>query len=199
MPTLYDFHDSGNGYKVRLVLALTGQTCAIVEKDIDKGETRTPDFLALNPNGRVPALVLDDGSVLAESNAILVYLAEGTSFWPDDRLARARVLQWMFFEQYSHEPYVATPRYILRHLPEDHPRRAELPGRQAQGYAAFGVMETQLAQTAFLTGSSATTADIALFAYTHRADESGMSLDSYPAIRAWIGHMRALPGFIEML
>lgn len=199
MPTLYDYRDSGNGYKVRLILALTGQDCLVIEKDIDKGETRTPEFLAINPNGRVPTLVLDDGTVLAESNAILAYWAEGSAFWPTDRVARAQVLQWMFFEQYSHEPYVATPRYILRHLPADHPRRAELPARHEQGYAALAVMETQLAKSPFLVGNGATAADIALFAYTHRADEAGMTLDAYPAIRTWIDRMRALPGFVEML
>lgn len=199
MPTLYDYRDSGNGYKVRLILALTGQPYAYVACDITQGETRTPEFLALNPNGRVPTLVLDDGTVLAESNAILTYLAEGSSYWPDDKLGRAQVLQWMFFEQYSHEPYVATPRFILRHLPPDHPRQDELKGRWKQGYAALGVMEGQLSKTPFLAGSRMTAADIALYAYTHRADEAGLSLETYPAIRAWIHSIQATPGYVAML
>src|SRR5512134_2353238 len=133
---LYDYLSSGNGYKVRLVLHQLGVPFELVLLDILKGETRTPAFLAKNPNGRIPTLELDDGTCLAESDAILWYLAEGTTFLPDERLPRAQVLQWMFFEQYSHEPYVATPRYIIKHFPADHPRRAELPARLAAGRAA---------------------------------------------------------------
>ena len=124
MVTLYDYLDSGNGYKIRLLLAQLEKGYNWVELDILANETRTPGFLAKNPNGRIPALELADGTCLAESNAILWYLAEGSPFIPDDRLKRAQVLQWMFFEQYSHEPYVATPRFIVKHLPEDSPRRA---------------------------------------------------------------------------
>src|SRR5690606_14771031 len=141
---LYDYLDSGNGYKVRLVLAQLGQSCDWVECDILQGATRTPEFLARNPNGRIPLLELDDGSFLAESNAIIWYLAEGSPLVPDDRLLRAQVLQWMFFEQYSHEPYVATPRFIVRHLPADSPRRAELPERLERGRAALAVMDRHL-------------------------------------------------------
>jgi hypothetical protein len=141
MLTLYDYADSGNTYKARLLLAQLGLDYRSVELDIDKGETRTPEFLAKNPNGRVPALELEDGTVLAESNAIICYLADGTPYWPAERVARARVLQWLFFEQYSHEPYVATPRYIIRHLGRDHaprrgaagPHRARPPGAQGDG------------------------------------------------------------------
>src|SRR5687768_10205586 len=121
MPTLYDYFDSGNGYKIRLVLALLQQPYRWIELDIMKGETRTPQFLAKNPNGRIPTLELEDGTFLAESNAIMWYLAEGTPLVPSDRLGRSQALQWMFFEQYSHEPYVATSRYIVRHLPPESP------------------------------------------------------------------------------
>ncbi len=138
-----------NGYKVRLLLAQLGQRYDWTELDIDAGKTRTPEFLKRNANGRIPTLELDDGTNLAESNAILWYLAEGTPFVPADRLGRAQTLQWMFFEQYSHEPYVATPRYIVKHLPADHPRRAELPDRLARGRAALDVMETHLATRQF--------------------------------------------------
>ena len=138
---LFDYLDSGNGYKVRLLLAQLGQKYQWTEVDIDKGETRTPEFLRRNPNGRIPTLELDNGTYLFESNAIMWYLAEGSRFVPATQLGRAQVLQWMFFEQYSHEPYVATPRYIVRHLPADHPRRAELPDRLAKGRAALAVME----------------------------------------------------------
>src|SRR6478609_8368564 len=141
MITLYDYLDSGNGFKIRLLLAHLKLPYRWIEKDILANQTRTPEFLAKNPNGRIPALELDDGTVIAESNAILWYLAEGSPFIPDDRLKRAQVLQWMFFEQYSHEPYVATPRFIVKHLPADSPRQAELPDRMVRGRAALGIME----------------------------------------------------------
>ena len=183
---LFDYLDSGNGYKVRLLLAQLGLRYDWTEVDIDAGKTRTPEFLKRNPNGRIPTLELDDGTNLAESNAILWYLAEGTSFVPTDKLGRAQVLQWMFFEQYSHEPYVATPRYIVKHLPADHPRRAELPDRLARGRAALAVMETHLEGRQFFVGKRYTIADIALYAYTHVAHEGGHDLAPYPHVNAWL-------------
>ena len=195
---LHDYADSGNGYKVRLLLAQLGLPFEVNWVDIMAGETRTPQFLALNPNGRIPLLVLDDGTPLAESNAILCYLAEGTRFWPTARIARARTLQWLFFEQYSHEPYVATPRFILRHLPADSPRRAELPVRLEQGRAALQVLETQLTQTPFLVGDVYGIADIALYAYTHVADQAGLDLAPYPGVRAWLARVAAQPGYVPM-
>src|SRR5579859_2117093 len=146
---LYDYLDSGNGYKIRLLLAQLGRSYRWVELDILANETRTPEFLAKNPNGRIPALELEDGTCLAESNAILWYLAEGTPFIPAERLQRGQVLQWMFFEQYSHEPYVATPRYIVKHLPADSPRQAELGERMARGRDALAIMEAHLARRRF--------------------------------------------------
>lgn len=203
MPTLYDYLDSGNGYKCRLLLAQLNMPYTRVELDIDKGETRTPEFLAKNPNGRIPALELDDGpnkgTVLAESNAILCYLADGTPFWPSDRLLKAQVLQWLFFEQYSHEPYVATPRYILRHLGREHPRMAEMPDRLKRGRDALAVMDTHLAKTDFFVGNRYTIADIALYAYTHRAHEADLDLAPYPALRAWLARVAAQPGHVKML
>ena len=199
MLTLYDYLSSGNGYKCRLLLAQLGLPYRRVELDILKGETRTAEFLARNPNGRVPALELEDGTVLPESDAILFYLAEGTPFLPEDRLGRAQVLQWMFFEQYSHEPFVATPRYICRHFPADHPRRAELPGRLEKGHAALKVMEGHLATREFFVNDRYSIADIALYAYTHVAPDGGLSLDAYPAVRAWIKRVASQPGYIELL
>lgn len=199
MPVLYDYLDSGNGYKCRLLLAQLGIPYTRVELDIDRGETRTPDFLVKNPNGRIPALELDDGTVLAESNAILCYLADGTPFWPPDRLLKAQVLQWLFFEQYSHEPYVATPRYILRHLGRQHPRMAEMPDRLKRGRDALSVMDTHLAKTDFFTGNRYSIADIALYAYTHRAAEADLDLAPYPALRRWLDRVAAQPGHIKML
>jgi glutathione S-transferase len=196
---LFDNLDSGNGYKVRLLLAQLGQRYDWTDIDIDAGKTRTPEFLKRNPNGRVPTLELDDGTNLAESNAILWYLAERTPFVPADRLGRAQALQWMFFEQYSHEPYVATPRYIVRHFAADHPRRAELPDRLARGRAALAVMETHLATRQFFVAERYTIADIALYAYTHVAPDGGHDLAPYPSVNAWLARVAGQPGHIPLL
>jgi len=198
MMTLYDYLDSGNGFKIRLLLAQLRQPYRWIEKDILSNETRTPEFLAKNPNGRIPALELDDGTVIAESNAILWYLAEGSRFIPDDRLQRAKVLQWMFFEQYSHEPYVATPRFIVKHLPADSPRRAELPDRMARGRAALAVMDAHLAKQPFFVGQAYTIADIALYAYTHVSNEAHFDLTPYPALRAWNDRVASQPGYVSL-
>jgi glutathione S-transferase len=198
MFTLYDYLDSGNGFKIRLLLAQLGKPYRWVELDILSNETRTPGFLAKNPNGRIPALELDDGTVLAESNAILWYLAEGSPFIPDDRLRRAQVLQWMFFEQYSHEPYVATSRFIVKHTPVDSPRRGELPDRMARGRAALAVMETHLARHPYFVGEAYSLADIALYAYTHVAHEAHFDLTPYQAVRAWIDRVARQPGYLPL-
>jgi glutathione S-transferase len=195
---LHDFLDSGNGYKIRLLLAQLGLAYRYHEVDMLKGETRTPQFLAKNPNGRIPLLELPDGQFLAESDAILWYLAEGSAFIPEGRLARAQVLQWMFFEQYSHEPYVATPRFIVRHLPKDSPRRAELPQRLSSGRNALGVMETHLATRSFFAAERYSIADIALYAYTHVAGEAGLDLAPYPAVRAWLARVAGQPRYVAL-
>jgi len=195
---LFDYLDSGNGYKVRLLLAQLGQRYDWTEVDLDTGKTRTPEFLKRNPNGRIPTLELDDGTNLAESNAILWYLAEGTPFVPVDRLGRAQVLQWMFFEQYSHEPYVATPRYIVKHLAADHPRRAELPDRLALGRAALAVMETHLEGRQFFVAKRYSIADIALYAYTHVAPEGGHDLAPYPRVNAWLKRVAAQRRYVPL-
>jgi glutathione S-transferase len=198
MQTLYDYLDSGNGYKIRLLLALLEQPYRWVELDIMKGETRTPEFLAKNPNGRIPALELDDGTCLAESDAILWYLAEGTAFLPAERTERAQVLQWMFFEQYSHEPYVATPRFILKHLPADAPRRAELPKRLEQGRAALGVMERHLTGRRYFVGERYSIADMALYAYTHVAHEAQLDLTPFREVRTWLDRVAGQPRHIPL-
>jgi glutathione S-transferase len=197
--TLYDYLDSGNGYKIRLLLAQLERPYRWVELDILSGGTRTPEFLAKNPNGRIPTLELDDGTFLAESDAILWYLADGTRFIPDGPVARAQVLQWMFFEQYSHEPYVATPRFIVRHLPEDSPRRAELPARLKQGRAALAIMEGQLAAHPFFVADRYSIADIALYAYTHVAADGGLELEPYPNVRAWCTRVARASGYVPLL
>jgi len=191
---LFDYLDSGNGYKVRLLLAQLGLAYGWTEVDIDAGKTRTPEFLKRNLNGRIPTLELDDGTNLAESNAILWYLAEGTPFVPGDRLGRAQALQWMFFEQYSHEPYVATPRYIVKHFSPDHARRAELPDRLAKGRAALAVMDQHLKSRSFFVAERYTIADIALYAYTHVAHEGGHDLTPYANVRSWLVRVAGQPG-----
>jgi glutathione S-transferase len=193
---LFDSAISGNSYKVRLVAAQLGLALEIVPIDILKGESRTPAFLALNPNGRTPVLD-DDGFVLAESNAILAYLARGTALLPDDRRRWALVLQWLFFEQYSHEPFIATSRYWLLHRPAGPERDAVLAARRDGGWAALGVMERHLATRRFFVDDYSI-ADIALFAYTQVAHEGGFPLDGHPAIRAWLDRVRATPGFVPM-
>ena len=195
---LYDYLDSGNGYKIRLLLAQLGRHYRWRELDIMHGGTRTPEFLRKNPNGRIPTLELDDGSCLAESDAILWYLAEGSPYVPNEALARAQVLQWMFFEQYSHEPYVATPRYIVKHLPADSPRQAELPKRLEQGRAALAVMEQHLASRQYFVGERYSIADIALYAYTHVAHEAHLDLAPYPAVRAWLARVAGQPRHIPI-
>ncbi len=198
MLTLYDYLSSGNGFKCRLLLHQLEIPYRRVELDILKGETRTPAFLAKNPNGRIPALELDDGTVLSESDAILFYLAEGSPFLPGDRLGRAQVLQWLFFEQYSHEPFIAVARFIRHLLPPDTPRRVELPRLEQGGYAALGVMEGRLARHPFLAADRYTIADIALYAYTHVADEGGFDLAGYPGVQAWMHRVAGQPGHIPI-
>jgi glutathione S-transferase len=199
MLTLYDFMGSGNGYKVRLLLAQLGTSYKLVERDILKGETRTPEFLAKNPNGRIPTLQLEDGTHLAESDAILWYLAEGTRFAPADRLARAQTLQWMFFEQYSHEPNIAVVRFWRHFIDKLSPlQELDLPGRVEKGYAALGVMEQHLARHQYFVGGRYGLADIALYAYTHVAPEGSFNLDNYPHVCSWLARVAAQPGYVSM-
>jgi glutathione S-transferase len=195
---LYDNLPSGNGYKVRLLLAQLGIRYERVEKDILKGETRTPEYLARNPNGRIPLLELDDGRHLAESNAILSYLAEGTRFVPEGRFERAKVLEWMFFEQYSHEPYVAVARFWIHSLGKRHEWADKLREKHERGYQALAVMEKSLSATAWLAGDAYSIADIALYAYTHVAHEGDFDLGAYPGVRAWLARVAAQPGHVPI-
>ena len=197
MLTLYDDPVSGNGYKVRLLLAQLAAEYELVNVDIASGETRTPVFLARNPNGRIPLLGLPDGSYLAESNAIQFYLAEDTPFLPKTREERAQVLQWMFFEQYSHEPYVAVLR-SWHHFGLSEERSAQIPEKLERGYEALAVMEGHLGTRCFFVGEGYSIADIALFAYTHVAHEGGFDLAPYPALRAWIDRVYEQSRFVPM-
>jgi glutathione S-transferase len=197
MLRLYDYLESGNGYKVRLLLHQLGIPFERVELDITRGESRTEAFLRLNPNGRIPTLELADGTCLAESNAIQWYLAEGTPWLPDDRVERAQVLQWMFFEQYSHEPYIAVVRFWAHQgLLEE--KGEEVAARRERGHAALGVMETHLAHRDWFVGDRYSIADIALYAYTHVADEGGFDLSPYPAVRRWLSRVAEQPGHVPI-
>ncbi|MEQ9171482.1 MAG: glutathione S-transferase family protein [Rhodospirillales bacterium] len=201
MVTLHDFLPSGNGYKCRLMLRFLGRPFSLVEYDIIKGETRTPDFLEkLNANGRIPVLELEDGRCLSESGAILNFLAQGTPFLPDDPWSRAKVLQWMFFEQYTLEPTIAVRRFWLteQETPLTEIQQAQLPVKLDQGHAALMVLERGLADGPWLVGDGPTIADIALYGYTHVAPEGGYDLDAYPNVTAWIGRFRALPGHVPI-
>jgi glutathione S-transferase len=195
---LYDFLPSGNGYKIRLLLTQLGVPFERVEVNIIQGETRTPEFLSKNPNGKIPLLELAPGKYLAESNAILVYLSEGTEFLPYDPYSRAQVLQWLFFEQYSHEPFIATSRYWQTILGKPEEYCSAITQKREPGYAALKVMEEHLKSHPFFVNNRYTIADIGLFAYTHVADEGGFELNQFPAIQAWIERVKAQPGYISI-
>jgi glutathione S-transferase len=190
--------DSGNAYKVRLLLAHLNLPFERIELDTDAGETRTREFLAKNPNGKIPAVELASGEMLCESDAILFFLASDTPLLPEDKLERARVLQWMFFEQYSHEPNIAVSRHVLKHLELTEERRALVESKREPGYRALGVMEGHLAARSFFVAERFTIADIALYAYTHVADEGEFDLADFPAIRAWLARVNDQPGHISI-
>ena len=200
MPTLHQIQVSGNCYKVRLAARQLGVPLRLKDYPLHGGDTRRPDFLAKNPNGRVPMLELDDGRHLPESGAILWYLSEGTALQPADKWARAEMLQWMFFEQYSHEPYIAVARFWIAFAPKDEleKKRALIPEWHARGNAALGVMETHLSKTDWFAGGRYSIADIALYAYTHCAADGGFDLALYPAVSRWLARVAATPGYVPL-
>ncbi|HEY2386312.1 MAG TPA: glutathione S-transferase family protein [Candidatus Binatia bacterium] len=198
MIRLYDYLPSGNGYKLRLLLSQLGVPFELVEMDITKGETRTPEFLRKNPNGRIPLVELENGEYLAESGAGLFYFAEGSRFLPDDRWQRAQVLQWMFFEQYSHEPYIAVARAWLHLFGMDDERQRQLPQKQKLGYDALAVLESHLATRPFFVAQRYTIADIALYAYTHVAHEGAFDLERFPAVQTWLQRVREQPNHVTI-
>jgi glutathione S-transferase len=198
---LHEYSQSGNCYKIRLTAALLGAGIERREYDIQKGETRTPEFLAeVNPNGRIPVLQVGD-RFIPESNAACFYLADGTGLVPEDRFDRADMLRWMFFEQYNHEPNVATLRFWLAFLGEANlsdMQRSLLPGKREAGEAALRLMDEHLAGHAYFVGGGLTLADIALYAYTHVAEDGGFELSAYPAVTAWLERVAAQPGYIAL-
>lgn len=195
---LYGDAQSGNCYKVQLLLSRLGLPCEWVPVDVLAQQTRTPEFLALNPAGQVPLAVWEDGRCLPESNAILLHLAEGTPLLPADPWARAQVYRWLFWEQYRHEPSVAVARFIVHYL-KDPPEQAErLAGLQARAHQALQLMDAHLARQPFMAGEACTVADIALYAYTHVAPQGGVALDAYAALRDWLARVAAQPGHRPM-
>lgn len=194
MITVYGYAVSGNCWKVRTILDLTGSDYRWVETNSNAGETRTPEFLARNPNGQVPTVELEGGEVITESGAILLHFAEGTRFLPAPGLARTRVLEWMFFEQYSHEPTIAVARNWITYKKAKAQYADRLPELWAKGNRALGVMERRLAGHDWLTDAGFGVADIALFAYTHMAEEGEFDLQPYPGLRRWLARVAAVPG-----
>ena len=200
MIRLHDNLSSGNGYKARLLLAQLDIPFEHVEYDIVAGEARARGFLEkVNPNGRVPVLELEDGTTLPESNAILFYLAENTPFLTEGRLERAQVLRCRFCEQYSHEPNVVTPRFrITHHVEMTEERRLSLETKRKLGYDALGAMERHLTNNDFFVGERYSVADIALYAYSHVADEGGFDLEGFLAVRAWLDRVASQPGHVPI-
>src|SRR5215217_3121251 len=190
---------SGNSYKVRLLLGLLGTTCEIVNYDTKDGETHTPGYLRnVNPDGKVPVLELEDGTMLSESGAILCYLAGGTPYLPEEKLEQAQVLRWMFFEQYSLLPNLSRPRlWRMWGVEMTTQRRAELEQLFEQGYRALGVMERHLGDREYFVGASPTVADVALYVYPRLCPEGGYDLESFPAVRAWLEWIDSLPGYVR--
>jgi len=195
---LYDFLPSGNGYKIRLLLTQLGIPFERIEVNITKGETRSPEFLIINPNGKIPVLEIEPGKYLSESNAIMIYLSEGTEFLPYDRFSRAQVMQWLFFEQNSHEPFIATARYWISILGKAEEYKDALEQKHEAGYAALDLMEEHLKSHTFFVAERYTIADICLFAYTHVAHEGGFDLSRFPHIKAWIERVKAESRYISI-
>jgi len=198
MYKVYGDTKSGNCYKIKLLLHFLGMQYEWVHIDILAGDTRSAKFKAMNKNTKIPVLEIEQAEYLCESNAILNFLAEGSSFLPEAGIQRAKVLQWQFFEQYSHEPNIAVARFINKYLglPED--KKEDYASKQEGGHKALAVMEEQLSESTFLVGESASIADISLYAYTHVAHEGGFDLEQYPNIQLWLSRIEALPNYVGM-
>ena len=195
---IYGDTQSGNCYKIKLLASMLGIEHEWIHIDILAGETLTREFLSMNPNGKIPVIELDDGRYLWESNAILNYLAAGSDLLPIDSYEKAKVLQWQFFEQYSHEPYIAVARFINKYLGMPDDRKEEYQSKQEGGRKALSVIETQLKSTPYLVGEKMTIADISLYAYTHVAHEGGFDLSAFPLIQSWIKRIESHPEYVSM-
>lgn len=198
MITIYGDKRSGNCFKIQLICALLQIEHHYIDIDLLKGDTKSPEFLNKAPVGKIPIIELEDGRVLSESNAIINFLARGSALYPDDSFVQAKIQQWQFFEQYSHEPYIAVARFIQHYLglPED--RRKQYERKHPPGYKALDIMDNQLANTNYLVGDECSTADIALYAYTHVAHEGGFDLTRFSHIKRWLKQIEDLPGYVAM-
>ena len=199
MIKLYGMTGSGNCWKPAVLMKQLEIPFQWIEVDILKGASRTSEFLQMNPNGKVPTLEIAPGKFLAESNAMLCYLAEGSKLLPADRWQRAKVMEWMFFEQYSHETYIATVRFWVYYQKKQDEWKEKIAAAMKKGHTALGVMEQQLARTPFLVGENYTIADIALYAYTHVAHQGGYDMAAYPATKAWLKRVEQQAHFVRML
>lgn len=197
MYKLYDFLPSGNCYKIRLLFSQLNIEFERIDVNILQGKTRAEAFLAFNPDGRVPVLKHDD-KYLAESNAILWYLASGSDLIPDDKYEQAQILQWMFFEQFSHEPYLAKVRFWISILKAEEKFKEEIKEKMELGYAALDVMEKHLTTNDYFVGNRYSIADIALYAYTHVAEEGKFDLSGYQKIKAWFKRIESKKGYISI-
>lgn len=195
---IYGDIQSGNCYKIKLLASLLGIEHEWIHIDILNGESHTAEFLEKNPNAKIPVLELEDGRCISESNAILNYLASGTDFLSNDAYEYSKIQQWQFFEQYSHEPFIAVARFIAKYLGLPDDRRADYESKQEGGHKALSIMERQLQQTPYLTGDHLTTADISLYGYTHVAEEGGFDLNRYPAIQQWLARIQSQPHYVGM-
>ncbi|QLE84818.1 glutathione S-transferase family protein [Shewanella sp. Scap07] len=195
---VYGDLQSGNCLKVKLLLSLLSIEHEWIHVNILDGETKTAEYLARFPNGKIPAVELDDGRTLCESNAILGYFSDQTPLLPSDNYSKAKVYEWLFFEQYSHEPFIAVARFIQKYLGLPQERAAEYQSLQAGGHKALQIMEAQLTQSQYLVGDELTIADISLYAYTHVAHEGGFDLAAYPKIQQWCRRIQAMPGYVGM-
>ncbi len=198
MYKLYDFLPSGNGYKVRLLLTQLQIPFELIKLNILAGETRTPEFLAKNPNGKIPLLEIGSDKFISESNAILYYLSQETAYFPQDKYQQAQVMQWLFFEQYSHEPNIATPRFWITELKQADKYQTQIEQKRQLGYAALNVMEQHLKTHNFFVGEKYTIADIGLYAYTHVAEEGGFDLTRFFAINTWFKRVESQPRYITI-
>ena len=195
---IYGDSKSGNCYKLQLLCANLNIDYQWIEIDILQGDTQSEEFLSKNRNGKIPILQLDSGEILSESNAILHYLARGSSLCTNENLGNAKILQWQFFEQYSHEPTIAVARFIEKYLGLPKERLQEYKAKQQAGYKALDVMEQHLATHTFFVSNNYSIADISLYAYTHVAHEGGFNLTSYPNINAWLQRVAQQPGYQAM-
>ncbi|EKO3573760.1 glutathione S-transferase family protein [bacterium 19MO03SA05] len=196
---VYGDIQSGNCYKVKLLLSFLGIEHEWCDVNILKGDTKTAEFLSINPNGKIPVVVLDDGRCLSESNAILGYFADGTALIPSDKYEKAKMYEWLFFEQYSHEPFIAVARFIQKYQGMPDSRLEEYYSLQPGGNKALSIMDSRLAETDYLVGCQLTIVDIALYAYTHVADEGGFNLSHYPNIQSWCERIKGQKSYVGMI